>query len=391
MAIENFMYHNPVRILFGKDQISKISKYVPKDKKILIVYGGGSAKKFGTIDKVKKALEGYKIGEFSGIPANPTYEKSMEAVELIKKENYDFIMAVGGGSVVDAVKFICAAVLFEGDPKDLFFWGNNEPAEVKNALPFGVVLTLPATGSEMNDGAVITFVERQAKLSFGSPLVHPQFSVLDPELTYTLPKRQLANGVVDTYVHVMEQYLTYPVDARVQDYHAEGVLKTLIELGSDIVDENKHDYAVRANFMWAATNGLNRFLACGVPQDWATHILGHEITEKYGIDHGRTLAIVLPSLMNVMRNSKKDKILQYAKNIFNITQGSEDEKIDKAIQKTAEFFESLGVPTHFKDYEIGEEAVEILTNQLEKHGFTKLGEKGEVNLEKIKLIYKGAL
>lgn len=391
MAIQDFMYHNPVRVVFGKDQINTISKYIPKDKKVLIVYGGSSAKKFGTIDKVKDALKGYEIGEFSGIPANPTYEKSMEAVELIKKENYNYLMAVGGGSVIDAVKFICAAALLEENPVQLFYWGNNKPIMPKEALPFGVVLTLPATGSEMNSGSVITFVEKKAKLSFGAPAVFPQFSILDPQLTYTLPKRQLANGIVDTYVHVIEQYLTYPVNAKVQDYHAEGVLKTLIELGQDIIDEDNHDYEVRANFMWAATNGLNKFLACGVPQDWATHILGHEITEKYGIDHGRTLAIVLPSLMNVMRESKKEKILQYGKNIFGIVDGTDDEKIDLAIQKTAEFFESLGVPTHFKDYNIGSEAVDILVKQLEDHGLVKLGEKGEVTPQKSRLIYQGAL
>lgn len=391
MAINDFIYHNPVRVVFGKNQLDKISKYIPKEKKVLIVYGGNSAKKFGTIDKVKNSLDGYEIGEFSGITANPTYEKSMEAVELIKKENYNYLLAVGGGSVIDAVKFICAAVLLKENPQELFYWGNNKPVIAREALPFGVVLTLPATGSEMNSGSVITFVEKKAKLAFGSPAVFPQFSILDPQLTYTLPKRQLANGVVDTYVHVMEQYLTYPIDARVQDYHAEGVLKTLVELGQDIVDEDKHDYSIRANFMWAATNGLNKFLACGVPEDWSTHILGHEITERYGIDHGRTLAIVLPSLMNVMRDSKKEKILRYAKNIFNIEDGTDDERIDLAIQKTVEFFESLGVPTRLCAYDIGSEAVDLLVNQLEEHGLVKLGEKGEVTLEKSRLIYEGAL
>lgn len=260
MAIENFVYKNPVKIIFGQNQIPQLSKNIAKDKKVLILYGGSSAKKFGTIDKVKDALSGYSIGEFDGIPANPTYEKCMEAVKLIKSENYDYLLAVGGGSVIDATKFISIAVFVE-NPLDFFYWGDNKPIRAEKALPFGTVLTIPATGSEMNNGGVITFIEKKAKYSFASKLTYPEFSILDPTLTYTLPKKQLANGIVDTYVHVMEQYLTYPVDAKIQDYFAEGVLKTLIDIAPDVMDESKsQDYATRANFMWASTNGLNGYI-----------------------------------------------------------------------------------------------------------------------------------
>jgi alcohol dehydrogenase yqhD len=391
MAIENFVYKNPVKIIFGQNQIPQLSKNIAKDKKVLILYGGSSAKKFGTIDKVKDALSGYIIGEFDGIPANPTYEKCMEAVKLIKSENYDYLLAVGGGSVIDATKFISIAVFVE-NPQDFFYWGDNKPIRAEKALPFGTVLTIPATGSEMNNGGVITFIEKKAKYSFASKLTYPEFSILDPTLTYTLPKKQLANGIVDTYVHVIEQYLTYPVDAKIQDYFAERVLKTLIDIAPDVMDESKsQDYATRANFMWASTNGLNGYIACGVPEDWATHLLGHELTERFNIDHGRTLAIVLPSLMNIMRDVKKDKILQYGKNIFGIADGSDEEKIDKAIQKTREFFESLEVSTHLADYNVTEKDTEEIVDRLVQRGRTAFGENNVVTVEKMRMIYKGAM
>ena len=315
----------------------------------------------------------------------------MESVQLIKAENYDYLLAVGGGSVIDATKFISIAV-FVDNPQDFFFWGDNKVIRAEKALPFGTVLTIPATGSEMNNGGVITFIEKKAKYSFASNLTYPEFSILDPTLTYTLPKRQLANGIVDTYVHVMEQYLTYPVDAKIQDYFAEGILKTLIEIAPDVMDESKNqDYATRANFMWASTNGLNRYIACGVPEDWATHLLGHELTERFGIDHGRTLAVILPSLMNVMRDVKKDKILQYGKNIFGITDGSDEEKIDKAIEKTREFFESLEVPTHLGSYNVTEKDTEEIVDRLVQRGRKAFGENEVVTVEKMRMIYKGAI
>ncbi|AIS58943.1 iron-containing alcohol dehydrogenase [Listeria ivanovii] len=387
----NFDYYNPTHIIFGKNRLEELNQVIPADKKVLLLYGGGSVKKFGTLDKVKAVLKNREIGEFGGIEANPTYETLIKAIKLVKEENYDFLLAVGGGSVIDGTKFVAAGALFDGDPIHIFGSGIGENRPITEALPFGTVLTLPATGSEMNSGGVVTFVEKKAKLGFGSPFTYPVFSLLDPELTYTLPTRQLANGIMDAYVHVMEQYMTYPVGALLQDRYAESLLQTLIEIGPDVIDENNHDYNTRATFMWSATNALNGTLSRGVPQDWASHGLGHEITALYGIDHARTLAIVLPSLLNVRRNEKREKLVQYAERVWGITNGDEDAKIDAAIAKTREFFESLGAGTRFNDYGLGEEVVEQLVNQLERHGLTSISERGDQTLEVSRQIYTNAL
>ncbi|WP_343363869.1 iron-containing alcohol dehydrogenase [Listeria seeligeri] len=387
----NFDYYNPTHIIFGKNRLEELNQVISADKKVLLLYGGGSVKKFGTLDKVKAVLKTREIGEFGGIEANPTYETLIKAIKLVKEENYDFLLAVGGGSVIDGTKFVAAGALFDGDPINIFGSGIGENRPITEALPFGTVLTLPATGSEMNSGGVVTFVEKKAKLGFGSPFTYPVFSLLDPELTYTLPTRQLANGIMDAYVHVMEQYMTYPVGALLQDRYAESLLQTLIEIGPDVIDENNHDYNTRATFMWSATNALNGTLSRGVPQDWASHGLGHEITALYGIDHARTLAIVLPSLLNVRRNEKREKLVQYAERVWGVTTGTEDAKIDAAIAKTREFFESLGAGTKFSDYGLGEEVVDQLVNQLERHGLTSISERGDQTLEVSRQIYTNAL
>ncbi|MDT1959213.1 iron-containing alcohol dehydrogenase [Carnobacterium divergens] len=389
--ISNFNFYNPTEIVFGKNRIPELDRLVPKNKKVLILYGGGSVVRFGTLDKVKEALPNRTIGEFGGIEANPTYETLMKAVELVKADNYEFLLAVGGGSVIDGTKFIAAGAIFDGDPIDIFGAGIGKGLPVTKSLPFGTVLTLPATGSEMNNGAVVTFVEKKAKLSFGSPFSFPKFSILEPELTYTLPTRQLANGVIDSFVHIMEQYLTYPVGGMVQDRFSEGLLQTLIEIGPKVIDEKNHDYNLRANFMWTATNALNRILAPGVPQDWASHSLGHEITALYHIDHARTLAIVLPSLMEIRQHEKREKLIQYAERVWHITDATEDEKIQLAISKTRAFFEQLGAPTHFKEYDLGEEVVEPLVAQLEKHQLTAISERRDQTLEISRRIYLNAL
>lgn len=389
--ISNFTYFNPTKILFGKNQISALDQLIPSNKKVLITYGGGSVIKFGTLDKVKEALGKREYGEFGGIEANPTFETAMKAVELVKKEGYDFLLAVGGGSVIDATKFIVAAAEFEGDPINIFGSGIGTREPIKTALPFGTILTLPATGSEMNAGSVITFKEKKAKVSFGSPKVFPTFSILEPELTYTLPERQLANGVIDAFVHITEQYLTFPVDAMVQDRFSEGLLQTLIEIGPDVIDETNKDYNLRANFMWTATNALNGTLSPGVPQDWASHDLGHEITALYHIDHARTLSIVLPALLTIRKNEKHGKLVQYAERVWHITEGSDEEKVTAAIEKTKVFFERLGAPTSFKDIDLGEEVVDILVAQLEKHGKNSLSERKDQTIEISRKIYQAAL
>ncbi|CDI00995.1 alcohol dehydrogenase, NAD(P)-dependent [Candidatus Competibacter denitrificans Run_A_D11] len=371
----NFSFYNPTKILFGKGQIAAISKEIPKDQRILLTYGGGSIKQNGVYDQVMAALAGRTVFEFAGIEPNPTYETLMKAVELARREKVDFLLAVGGGSVVDGTKFIAAAIPFVGDPWDILA----NRGRIETALPLGSVLTLPATGSEMNSGSVVTRRATNDKLAFMHPLVYPRFSVLDPTTTFTLPPRQIGNGVVDAYTHIMEQYLTYPVNAPIQDRFAEGLLLTLIEEGPKAL-AMPDDYDVRANIMWCTTMALNGLIGAGVPGDWATHMIGHEITALHGLDHAQTLAIVLPSVMQVKRDKKRAKLLQYAARVWNLTDGDEDGRIDAAIAKTREFFERMGVHTYLGDYGIKADAVPALVAQLERHELTKLGEYGDIDL-----------
>ena len=380
----NFEFRNPVKILFGKESISKLSGEIPADANILIIYGGGSIKRTGVYDQVMAALKGYTVAEFSGIEANPHYETCMKAVDVVKEKNIDFLLAVGGGSVLDATKFIATAALYEnGDPWDILAAG----VPVEKALPLGAILTLPATGSEMNGNSVITRAERKEKKAFGSPLVMPLFSVLDPECVFTLPDRQVANGIVDAFIHVMEQYLTFKVNSPLQDRLAESILATLIEEGPKVLADRKN-YEAAANFMWCATMALNGMIAVGVPQDWSTHAIGHELTAFHGIDHGRTLAIVLPGVMHIKRDNKKDKILQYGERIWGITSGNEDERIDATIARTVEFFESLGVPCRLPDYDVPESSITKIVDRF-KQSEAKIGEKQDMDYVEIEKILRG--
>ncbi len=377
----NFEYKNPVKIIFGKNTISNVANEVPRDVKILLTYGGGSIKRTGVYNQVKNALKGFEVVEFGGIEVNPHYETCMKAVEVVKTEGIGFLLSVGGGSVLDATKFIAAAILFEdGDPWDIL----TKNAEVKDALPLGAILTLPATGSEMNGNSVISRISTQEKKAFGSPKVMPQFSILDPECVFTLPDKQVANGIVDAFVHVMEQYLTFDVNSPIQDRFAESILITLIEEGPKVL-ANRKDYEAAANFMWSATMALNGLIGSGVPQDWATHIIGHELTAFHGIDHGRTLAIVYPGMMNLKRKNKKGKIIQYGERVWGINEGSDEERIDKAIARTAEFFESVGIPTKLPEYNVPAETIERITDRFRKNGF-KLGEKADIDYREIEMI-----
>ena len=373
----NFNFYNPTRIIFGGDTIAKINDYVPTEAKVLMLFGGESARKNGTLAEVREALGTREIHEFGGIEPNPSYETLMKAVELIREQKIDFLMAVGGGSVIDGTKFIAAAVNYTGDTWEIL---ETHGTKITQALPFASVLTLPATGSEMNSGGVVTRKSNQAKLSFSSPYVFPQFSVLDPNKTFSLPTRQLANGVVDAFIHVMEQYLTHPVNAHVQDRFAEGLLQTLIEIGPKILEDSA-DYDTRANLMWTASMALNGLIGAGVPQDWSTHLIGHELTALYGIDHARTLAIVLPANLQVRRQEKREKLLQYAARVWQIVEGDEEQRIDTAIARTRAFFEQLGLPTRLSDYGLGETDIEIIITQLKSHNLTQLGEHKTVSLE----------
>ncbi|WP_395406082.1 iron-containing alcohol dehydrogenase [Pseudoduganella sp. UC29_106] len=383
----NFELHNPTRIVFGRETIGRINELVPSGARALVLYGGESARRNGVLGQVHEALGSRVVFEFGGIEPNPSFETLMGAVEMVRDKKLDFLLAVGGGSVIDGAKFVAAAAAYDGDPWRIM---ETHGAAVTQAVPFGAVLTLPATGSEMNRGAVITRKSTQAKLVFSSPHVYPRFSILDPTMTYTLPSRQLANGLVDAFTHVMEQYLTYPVDARVQDRISEGLLQTLVEIAPQVLtpDEN---YEARANLMWSATLALNGLIAAGVPEDWSTHMIGHELTALHGIEHARTLATVLPAAMLVRRDAKRARLLQYAERVWNITEGSEAERIDAAIAATRGFFESLGVPTHLRDYGVGAEHIDAVIAQLEAHGMTALGERQGVTLDVSRRILEASL
>lgn len=379
--MQNFTFANPVKIIFGKGTIKNISQEISKDQKVLILYGGGSIKKNGVYDQVKEALKGYNIIEFSGIEPNPHYETCLQAVELIKKEKIDFLLSVGGGSVLDATKFIAAATLFSGEPWDILSKG----AKITKALPLGSVITLPATGSEMNSGGVITKAATEEKLAFSSDYTFPKFSVLDPETTYSLPAKQVANGVVDAFVHVMEQYLTTGNDnALLQDFMSEAIAKTVVIEGPKALSD-PNNYEVRANVMWAATWALNGWINCGVEQDWATHMIGHEITAFYGLDHAQTLAIVLPGVMEVMKEQKAKKICRLGKEVFGINNNDSAKQIEETIKAVENFFNKVGVKTRLSDYDLGNDAIEKVANRFAERGW-KVGEKQNISSATVKQI-----
>lgn len=386
--MNNFDFYNPTHIVFGKDRMGDLSRLVPATAKVLILVGGASAEKNGTLAEVRQALGTRTHSTFSGIEPNPSFETAMKAVDLVRQDGFDFLMAVGGGSVIDATKFIAAAVPFEGDAWNILL---QRGSNVTQAMSFGVVLTLPATGSEMNNGAVMTRHDIGAKLPFRSPQVYPKFSMMDPTKTYTLPVKQLANGVVDAFVHTAEQYLTYPANAPMQDRFAEGLLQTLIDIGPRLLTATEPDYDDRASLMWAATLALNGLIGAGVPQDWATHMIGHEITAQYNIDHARTLAIVLPAMLNEKRAQKHDKLLQYGQRVWGIQEGSEEERITAAIDATRDFFERMGLPTRLGAYDLGQDAIDLMIKQLETHGMTQLGEHGDVTLAVSRRVLMAAL
>jgi NADP-dependent alcohol dehydrogenase len=377
----NFSFQNTTQILFGEGQIAALKKQIPADAKVLVTYGGGSIKSNGVYDQVATALSDHTWFEFSGIEPNPSYDTLIKSLDIIKENDIDFILAVGGGSVVDGSKFIAAAALFndEGESKDPWDIVSKQ-ARVTKALPLACVLTLPATGSESNTGAVVT--RDGNKLPFASPFVRPIFAVLDPAVTLSLSDRQISNGVVDAFVHTMEQYLTYSVNGKVQDRFAEGLLLTLIEEGPKaLAAETSQDLEVRGNIMWAATMALNGLIGAGVPQDWATHMIGHELTGTHNIDHARTLSIVLPAVMKVCKEAKREKLLQYAERIWNITEGDEESRINRAIESTEQFFEMMQVPTRLSHVELGEADIDLLIEKLTQHGMVKLGEHGAITPE----------
>ena len=381
--MNNFEYKNPTKILFGKGKIEKLSQEVSKQYNILLLYGGGSIKKNGVYNQVMNALSEHKVVEFGGIPPNPEYSVLMEALKVIKEEKIDFLLAVGGGSVIDGTKFLSAAALFDGEePWDIM----TKRAPINKGMPFGTVLTLPATGSEMNSGFVINREETKEKLSAGGDAFYPQFSILDPEVVKSIPQRQIANGIADAYTHVLEQYMTYPMGGLLQDRFAEGILQTLIEI-APVVMKDSSDYKAASNFMWSCTMALNGLISKGVPEDWATHMMGHELTALFGIDHARTLAILAPNHFLYNFEAKKAKLAQYAERVWNVTEGDEDQKAKVGIKKTEEFFHSLGIKTKLSEYTDNYAGVaEEIAKRFTDRGWLGLGENRSLTPEDVKKI-----
>lgn len=373
--MENFTFHNPTRIHFGPGQIAALDRELPADARVLLLAGGGSIKANGVLAQVRQALGGRVVHEFWGVEANPDFDTLLRAVDLVRSERLDWILPVGGGSVLDGAKFVAAAVGYAGDPWQILL---DHGASVQAALPIGAVLTLPATGSEANGASVISRRAWREKLHFISAHVYPRFSILDPATTCSLPPRQVANGLGDAFCHVIEQYLTYPADAAIQDRFAEGVLRTLIEVAPQTLAEPTNA-AARANFVWAATCALNGWIGVGVPQDWATHTIGHELTALHGIDHARTLAIVLPNLLQAQRAAKRAKLLQYAGRVWDLHEGAEDARIDAAIARTRAFYESIGIRTRLADYEV-DAAVTApeVARRLAARGLARFGDRNGI-------------
>ena len=372
--MQNFEFQNPTKILFGKGQIENIKNEIPTGAKVLMLYGGGSIKSNGVYEQISSALEGYDWLEFGGIPANPEYKILLQALEVIKKDKIDYLLAVGGGSVLDGVKFLAGAAFYEGEPWDI----PKDGVRPEKYMPFGAVLTLPATGSEMNSASVISREETKEKLGMSAPGFFPQFSVLDPQVVASIPKRQLVNGVVDAFNHVLEQYMTYPVQAHIQDRFAESILVTLTEIGPDVI-KNPSDYDAAASFMWACTMALNGVIRVGVPTDWAIHAIGHELTALFGIDHARTLAIIGPNHYKHNLESKKAKLAQFGQRVWGLSEGTEEEIAKEAIQKTVDFYHSLEVKTKLSEYTDNFiDTANFIKERFNERGWTGIGEHKNV-------------
>ena len=376
--IKNFTFQSPTKIIFGKGAVGALKREIPNGKRILLLYGCQSLKKYGAYDSIKKALaDRPEVYEFSGITSDPEYDYLLKCVDFIKDKKIDYILAAGGGSVIDAAKFTALAALYDDEPWNIV---ESFGACCKKALPLAAVVTLPASGSEVNRDAVISRAAKKAKLPFGNPAVYPQFAILDPELTFTLPTEQTANGILDTFVHVLEQYLTYPVNAKLQDRFAEDILTTLLEDGP-IAMKEPQNYEARSNLMLSSSMAMNGFLRAGVPMDWATHMISHEITSLFGIPHARALAVLIEPYLNYSKGKKFQKLLQFSRRVWNVLEADENKAVDLAIEKTIDFFRSLGFKTKLSDYDLTNKDVEKIAKQLVSHRMIKLGENRDITPE----------
>jgi NADP-dependent alcohol dehydrogenase len=385
--MRNFEFKNPTKIIFGAGEIKKVASEIPKGAKVLLLFGGGSIKNNGIYNQVMLALKGFNVVEFGGIPANPEYAVLMKALKVIKEEDITFLLAVGGGSVIDGTKFLSSAAKFDGgNPWDIL----DKKIPTEKGMPFGTVLTLPATGSEMNSGAVISNAATKQKLTMGGPGLFPVFSILDPTVVKSIPKRQIANGLADAYTHVLEQYMTFPAGAALQDRMAEGILQTLIEV-SPVVLNDPGNYEAASNFMWSCTMALNGLIQKGVPTDWAIHMMGHELTALFGIDHARTLAILAGSHYTYNLETKKEKLAQYASRVWGITDGTVEEKAKLGIVKTVDFFHTIGIDTKLSDYTKAFEGTGAeVAKRLAGRNMVALGEHGTLTPDDAKKIVEMA-
>lgn len=386
--MNNFNLHIPTQLYFGKDQHKELSRLIPANSKILLLYGGGSIKHNGIYEQVIGELSSFDVIEFGGIEANPQYTTLTKALEVIKLNEINFLLAAGGGSVIDGTKFLASAALYEGEhPWDILEKG----LRTEIGLPFGTVLTLPATGSEMNSGAVISRKETGQKLAMGGPGLFPVFSIADPTVVASLPKRQLANGIVDAFTHVMEQYMTYPTSATLQDRISEGILSTLIEIAPRVM-KTPENFELAANFMWCCNMALNGIIQKGVPTDWSIHAIGHEITAAYGIDHARTLAIVLPSMYRYKLKKKELKLAQYGRRVLGLT-GDDRKVAEQAIDHTEDFFRSLGIGTKLSDYDVDNASAfpQSCVTSMEKQRTIILGEHKDIRSKDVKSILEAAI
>ena len=387
----NFEVINPTRIVFGKDQLERLPQLINEfsvKKKILLAFGGGSIKTTGLFNKIVAHLKDFEVIEFGGIEANPQYTTLMKGVELAREKEIDFILAVGGGSVIDGVKFMTGAFYYEGDTYEVL--QRKEGCVFEKAVPFGSILTLPATGSEANSGAVISRDELKEKLTMGGPLFFPKFSFCDPTVVATLPKRQIANGITDAFMHTLEQYLTFPTENLLQERQAESILQTLLEIGTEVI-EHPNNYKLASNLMLCATHALNGNLRCGVPTDWTTHMIGHELTAIFGIDHARTLAIIAPRLYENQFENKKEKLVQYGKRVWNLS-GSTTEIAHLAIVKTEEFFQSLGIHTKISDYSTDTDHIaELIKTRFIERNWLTMGERQAITPTDVEAIVLSAI
>lgn len=380
--MKNFIFQNPTKLVFGKGEIARLSELIPHEVNLMITYGGGSVKKNGVYDQVTTALKGRNYIEFWGIESNPRVETLRKAIQRGKEHHINYLLAVGGGSVLDGTKLIAAGIATDKDAWDIVLSGTAD-----KQIPFSSVMTVPATGSEMNGTAVISREETKEKFSFNGD--YPQFSILDPEVTFSLSEYQIACGLSDAYTHVLEQYLTTPGQSRIMDRWAEGLLLSIIEIAPRI-RINHRDYDLMADYMLAATLALNDFIRMGITQDWATHQIGHELTALHGITHGHTLAIVMPGLLRVTKKQKQAKLLQYGERVFKITEGSEEERADKAIEMTEEFYRSLGLTTRLSEEGIGNETIETIARRFNERNVA-FGENRNVTGDVTREILKSCI